>query len=205
MKLQIAIIAACAMVMGWVVASLVPFRTAKDPWDVATAISTVLAVVVALYFGLKSQISAELDAREKARLTASRAKAAIVRQKEVISKVHAILEVQGNGMEPDPIELAKALNYLQDVMPYFETETLLHLVPLAEGVAHRLARVQGQCESLHYDIQTKLPLWNVISSNERKERARIWSVSTRTAASDMHIAFTACANAFHDTPPTPSA
>lgn len=203
MKRLIFVIVSAAL-LGWIVASLVPLRTAKDPWDVATAVGTVLAVSVALYFGIKAQLQSVLDAREMARLTASRAKAIIVRQREAIGKAHELLKVQGNGIEPDEVELVKAMNYLFNVPPYIEFETLLRLIPLPKRVAHKLARVQGQCESLHYDMSSKLPVWNSVSSDERKHHARVWLLSVMDAAQDIDVAFRVCVNAFHDTPPTRS-
>lgn len=127
MKRLIFIIVSAALV-GWSVASFVPLRTTKDPWDVVAAVGTVLAVFVAMYFGISAQVKSVLDAREMARLTASRAKATILRQREALGKVHKILKVQGSGTEPDESELLKGMNFLHDVQPYIEFETLLRLV-----------------------------------------------------------------------------
>lgn len=190
--------------VGWMIASFVPFLTAKDPWDIAIALGTIAAVIVALYFGLRGQVQTYLQAREMARLTASRAKAAIERQRRVLQEVHKLLESQDSQTQPDKVELVLAMNSIGGAAPYIDFESLLRLLPLPKRVAHKLARIQGHCEAIQGEMVSTLPHWDSMSNSDRKHKVRVWLLSVMDAKSDIDVAFIVCANAFLDTPPTRS-
>lgn len=190
--------------LGWLMASLAPLNTSKDPWDIANSLGTIAAVIVALYFGLRGQVQEHIQSREMARLMASRANATLQRQAAAINEVHAILTLQDRSTEPDAAVLVQAMKCIGNASPYIDFESLLQLLPLPKRVAHKLARVQGQCEATHTDMTTKIDRWDLMSSSERKHAVRVWLLGIMGAKSDVEVALQICTNAFLDTPPTRS-
>lgn len=190
--------------LGWLIASLAPLNTSKDPWIIVNSLSTSAAVIVALYFGLRGQMQEHLHSREMARLMASRAKATLQRQAAAINEVHAILTSQDRAPEPDAVELSQAMKCIGNASPYIDCESLMQLLPLPKRVAHKLARVQGQCEATHADMVTKIDRWDRMSSSERKHAVRVWFLGIIGAKSDIEVALRVCTNASLDMPPTRS-
>lgn len=191
--LLIAAVVACPFLWYWWFHSLAPN---KDAVDIATAVGTCLAAIIALFLGVSSALSSQRAARTSAALTAAR----LVPQLEDATRALEFFDscVKRCVSFRDLQELSDELHMMRTKLADFAFDVPLPLLPnladLGNHCAMDRARSLGLLDSLKQDVARRAPevwTWGA-GPNECAAIVGHWASMIEKAEEHLRLARSVC-------------
>lgn len=180
-----------------------------------TAIGTVGAVIVALWFGVTGNIQAQREDKRRARLYAAGMVTRLAHARDIFSNCGAICVFGAHPVNPDPLQLpqnlGRAIGRVQNLLrkPRFEpsTEALVGMVALDNNCASRIASAFDQIKR----IESEVMAYNVLEATlAPRTGARLadllegWGTGFMRSVNLLNAAIAECAQAAEIAAPEPS-
>lgn len=197
------------LVGGFGIATTWQSTTSKDFWDIATAVGTVGAVVVALWIALAGSAQRRREVAEVAGLASARVSAVVEQSMPFLTYALNWASEEGALSIPTPQRFASFQRTLDSAQIEIESADLLALVPLPKRCAHRLARavailgaVRREAVALNLYFDPAEGTFNLVG-DRRAELYSKWHKQLGDAMELLVVVRQVCAQSAHISAPLP--
>lgn len=182
----------------------------SDYFDLASAVGTIAATVVALWLGLSARRNSEDEDLKRARLCAALISVRLTATHSAIRSV-AISSLFKDMTVSEERAAIKALQHIRDVVlgglfvP--SHQELIELTPLNNNCAHRIARAFDYIEKVRSEamrVNERGLFSEQFDSNERERLLQSWGGTLFTASELLEVALRECNKASELGAPIPS-